>query len=169
MIIRLLIDRQVFFRPVNASAIRWPEQSLTFWLTFSQKRVSTSIAMTRILVIDDDPDTRSLLEQTLRSAGHEVVLAADGREGVEHYRAKPADLVITDLYMPNQDGFETIAQLRRCSSSVAIIAMSGKTTAGTMLSAAQKLGAVEVLQKPFGNDELLSAVGKALRIDPRAG
>ena len=45
--------------------------------------------MARILVIDDDADMRTLLEHTLRSAGHEVVLAADGREGVQQYRTQP--------------------------------------------------------------------------------
>jgi len=123
--------------------------------------------MARILVIDDDADMRELLAETLRSAGHEVALAADGREGVREYRAKAADLVITDLYMPNQEGLETIIELRRCFPEVAIIAMSGKLAAATMLSIAQKLGAVAVLQKPFVADELLSAVGKALRPEAR--
>ena len=123
--------------------------------------------MARILVIDDDPDMRALLEHTLRSAGHEVALAADGREGLEQYRTKPAELVITDLYMPNQAGLETIVQLHKESPAVHIIAMCGKSTAMPMLSAAQRLGAVVVLQKPFVTDELLTAVGKALGTESR--
>ena len=119
--------------------------------------------MARILVIDDDPDMRALLEQTLKSAGHEVALAADGRQGVNLYRANQADLVITDLYMPGQEGLETIIELRRRFPEVAIMAVSGRAIAATMLSVAQKLGAVEVLQKPFVTGELLAAVGKALR------
>jgi len=118
--------------------------------------------MARILVIDDDADIRVLVEQTLQCAGHEVALAADGREGVEQYRANPADLVITDLYMPNQAGLETIVQLHKESPALHIIAICGKVTAMPMLSAAQRLGAVAVLQKPFIGDELLTAVGKAL-------
>ena len=93
--------------------------------------------MARILVIDDEPDVRALVEQTLKPAGHEVVPAADGREGVDSYCAKPADLVITDIYMPNQEGLETIVELRRRFPGVAIIAMSGWSTAETMLSIAQ--------------------------------
>jgi len=85
--------------------------------------------MARILVIDDDADMRTLLEDTLRSAGHEIVLAADGREGVQQYRTQPADLVITDLYMPIQQGLETIVQLRKEYPAVRIIAMCGKSTA----------------------------------------
>ena len=117
--------------------------------------------MARILVIDD-PDTRTMLEQILKSAGHEVILAADGREGVERHRTSPADLVIIDLYMPNQDGLETIRELRSCSPEVAIIAMSGTTDTGTMLSIAQDLAAVGILRKPFLAEELIAAVAKAL-------
>jgi DNA-binding response OmpR family regulator len=72
------------------------------------------------------------------------------------------DVVITDLYMPNQEGLETIRELRSRFPTVAIIAMSGRPTAETMLSIAQKLGAVGVLQKPFVPQELLAAVTKAL-------
>jgi CheY-like chemotaxis protein len=118
--------------------------------------------MARILVIDDEPDMRAMLELILKSAGHEVILAADGREGVERYRTSPADLVITDIYMPKQDGLETIRELRSCFPEVAIIAMSGSPDSGTMLSIAQNLAAVEVLRKPFVADELIAAVEKAL-------
>jgi DNA-binding response OmpR family regulator len=119
--------------------------------------------MARILVIDDDPDIRAFLEEILKPAGHEVILAADGREGMERYRTSPADLVITDLYMPNQEGLETIRELRTCFPEVAIIAMSGRTAALPMLSVAQKFGAVGVLRKPFSADELIAAVQEALR------
>ena len=124
--------------------------------------------MARILVIDDDSDTRAMLEQTLKPAGYEVILAADGREGVERYRASPVDLVITDLYMPNQEGLETIGELRRRFPEVAIIAMSGRPDSGTMLSIAQTLATVEILRKPFVADELIAAVGKALGGQPPA-
>jgi CheY-like chemotaxis protein len=118
--------------------------------------------MARILVIDDDPDTRAMLEQTLKPAGYEVILAADGREGVERYRNSPADLVLTDLYMPIQDGPDTIRELRSCYPEVAVIAMSGSIDTGTMLSIAQNLATVGILPKPFLPDELIAAVAKAL-------
>jgi CheY-like chemotaxis protein len=118
--------------------------------------------MARILVIDDEPDTRAMLEHILKAAGHEVILASDGREGVERYRTSPADLVVTDLYMPKQEGLETIRELRTRFPEVAIIAMSGRAAALTMLSVAQKFGAVAVLHKPFAPYELIAAVGKAL-------
>ena len=118
--------------------------------------------MARILVIDDEPDTRAMLEQILKRAGYEVVLAKDGREGMECYRRSPADLVITDLYMPNQDGVVTIRELRSCFATVAIIAMTGRPGTGTMLSIAQNATDVGILRKPFLPDELIAAVEKAL-------
>lgn len=118
--------------------------------------------MAYILVIDDDPDTREVLQSTLESAGHEVALASEGRQGVERYRARRPDLVITDLYMPGQEGLETIKQLRMEFPEVRIVAMSGKPAGGTMLTVAQRLGATAVLHKPFLPEELLKAVEQAL-------
>ena len=123
--------------------------------------------MARILIIDDDADMGALLGQALQTAGHEVVLAADGKEGVEQHRIKPAELIITDMYMPNQAGLETIIQLRKESPAVRIIAMCGKSTAMPMLSAAQRLGAIRVLQKPFVGEELLTAMERALGTESR--
>ena len=118
--------------------------------------------MARVLVIEDDPEMRKSLEKTLQSAGHEVVLAADGHEGMKHFRSLPSDVVITDLFMPNQDGIETMINLRREFPAVKIVAISGNISAGAMLSVAKRLGAVVVLEKPFDIDALLAAVNKAL-------
>lgn len=118
--------------------------------------------MADVLVIDDDPDMRELLRVTLEGAGHKVTLASNGREGVERYRAKPTDLVITDLFMPDQEGIETIKQMRIEFPDLSIIAISGKPTGGTMLTVAQRLGARAVLQKPFLPQELLEAVEESL-------
>jgi len=119
--------------------------------------------MARVLVIDDDLDTRMLLEETLKSAGHEVVLASDGKEGLTIYHTKPADVVITDIYMPGKGGLETIIELRQSYPEVPIIALSGTGAARAMLSIAQKFGAVAVLQKPFAAQDLINTVTNALR------
>src|ERR1039457_3686501 len=100
--------------------------------------------MARIFVIDDDPDTRAMLEETLKPAGYEVISAADGREGVMRHCANPAGLVITNLCMPKQDGLESIRELRTRFPEVAIIAMSGRPDSGTTLSLTQYLAAVEI-------------------------
>jgi len=117
--------------------------------------------MANILVIDDDLGVRGIIEQILKSAGHKVILAADGSEGIRLCRTEPADLVITDIFMPGQDGVQTIMQFRNLFPQVPIIAMSG-ITEGEMLAVAQKLGAVAILKKPFDHEQLLIAVEKAL-------
>jgi len=118
--------------------------------------------MALILVIDDDPDVLDVIKVALESAGHEVLVAPDGQQGVKMYRARPADLIITDLFMPGQEGLETIKQLRIEFPEVSIIAISGRPTGGTMLSVAKHLGAKAILQKPFLPAELLKAVEEAL-------
>jgi CheY-like chemotaxis protein len=115
-----------------------------------------------ILVIDDDPDIRKLLKDTLEGGGHQVSLASNGQEGVRQFKAKRADLVITDLFMPEQEGLETIKQLRLEFPDIPIIAISGRPTGGTMLSVAQRLGATAVLLKPFLPEELLRTVEQTL-------
>ena len=119
--------------------------------------------MARILVIDDDAEMRVLAEQILKSSKHEVVLEADGKEGMKKFRANPADLVIINLYMPDQEGFETIIELRRFFPEVGVMAMSGQAASRTMLAVAHALGATEVLQKPFFAEKMLTAVERALR------
>lgn len=118
--------------------------------------------MPRILVIDDDEDLRTLLGQVLESAGYEVLLASNGAEGIKLFRQVPADLVLTDLFMPEREGLETIMELRRKEPGVAVIAMSGKTLASSMLAVARQLGAVETLEKSFSAEQLLRAVENAL-------
>jgi DNA-binding response OmpR family regulator len=118
--------------------------------------------MSRILVIDDDPDMRSLLEENLKRSGYQVEIARDGAEGLAQFEAHPADLVVTDLYMPNKGGLETIIELRRRVSNLPIIAISGTGAADKMLSIAEKFGAFERIHKPFTSQELLAAVQKGL-------
>jgi len=118
--------------------------------------------MARILVIDDDPDIATTLGIALQMAGHDVVLAADGRQGMEKQRARPADLVITDLFMPEQEGLETIRELRKDFPEVPIIAMSGADVGNTMLTIASKMGAAKILRKPFDVAELMNAIEEVL-------
>jgi DNA-binding NtrC family response regulator len=124
--------------------------------------IGNGIAVPRILIIDDEADMRTMLEQMLKPTGCEVIQAPDGEEGVRQHRTAPADLIIIDLYMPKKEGLETIIELRKDFPEVAIVAMSGKTTANAMLAVAQRLGAIGILEKPFQQDQLFQAVEKAL-------
>ena len=113
--------------------------------------------------MDDEADMRRLIEEILESAGYEVVLAADGLEGMRQYHSTPVDLALIDLFMPNREGLETIKTLRQQFPDFPIIAMSGDALALVLLSVAQRLGATVVLQKPFLPEELLEAIKRVLR------
>jgi len=81
--------------------------------------------MARILIIDDESQIRSMLRLMLERVGYEVDEAPDGLEGIRQYREDPADLIITDLIMPNKDGIGMIIDLKKEFPKVKIIAMSG--------------------------------------------
>jgi two-component system, chemotaxis family, chemotaxis protein CheY len=119
--------------------------------------------MARILLIDDNATLRALLQVQLEEAGHEVRQAASGAEGARLYGEGGADLILCDLFLPDEDGLETIRGL--CQGGGArVIAMTGEAdlaSAGRLRAAAQ-LGAVGSLRKPFAAEELLAAVRAAL-------
>ena len=121
----------------------------------------------RVLVIDDEDAVRAALCATLSDAGCAVTTARDGAEALEILRAKPADAVLMDIYMPLQDGFEAIRELRRVAPAVKIIAISGGSRGNfDPLKAAEMLGADRTLRKPFGIDELLGALTELLPATP---
>jgi len=120
--------------------------------------------LARILVIDDDPDVRGSLTKILTRAGYEVVTAADGAAGIELQHHEPADVIITDIFMPGLDGLQTIRQLKKEGSGVRIIAVSGGDRTGTvdLKEHARLMGAFKVLAKPFEMHDVLAAVQEAL-------
>ena len=81
--------------------------------------------MALILVMDDDADVRRSLERVLVSRGHQVLLAADGGEGLRTWRERGADLVLLDIHMPNTDGIEVLVQLRGKAPRLPVIVISG--------------------------------------------
>jgi CheY-like chemotaxis protein len=125
--------------------------------------------MARILVIDDDEQVRGAIRRILERAGHTVVDVADGEAGMRAQREQPADLIITDIFMPGQDGIETIRQLRREFPGGKIIAISGGDRTHTMdlRKDAGLFGASRTLGKPFELTELLKAVSELLGEPPR--
>jgi DNA-binding response OmpR family regulator len=118
-----------------------------------------------ILVIDDDEAVRYSIHRIMQREGFAVAVAADGREGLELLdRVFPA-LVITDLIMPEMEGLETITELRKRRSELPIIAISGggRVIRPGYLDFAKKLGASDVLAKPFEPEDLVAAVKRQLR------
>ena len=119
--------------------------------------------MAKVLVVDDDPDIRAVIMEALRVAGHEVSSAANGREGIHQALAIQPDLIIIDLFMPEQEGLETIRKLSQQIPHVAILAISGRSVASSpMLTVALELGAANVLEKPFDAMTLRAAAEATL-------
>jgi DNA-binding response OmpR family regulator len=120
--------------------------------------------MPHVVVIDDNSDLLAILREALELAGYTVDVAPDGRAGLALLRARRPDLVITDIFMPELDGIETILEIRRDFPGLPIIAMSGGGTLGNMsyLPAAGQLGAVHTLSKPFDCAELVATVRELL-------
>jgi CheY-like chemotaxis protein len=122
--------------------------------------------MFRVLVIDDNRDMRDLMRVILEGAGYSVDLAEDGAAGLNAQRVRPADVVITDIFMPNQDGIETIARLRNEHPAVKVVAMSGggsRAKGQGYLFTAREIGAHAVLAKPFDQQDLLRTVSALLQ------
>ncbi len=122
--------------------------------------------MSSILLIEDDSNFRVMLCIALRQMGHEVVEASEGEHGVGLFETGRFDLVITDLIMPGQEGIETITKLIKKHPTARIIAMSGggRTSPESYLKMAKRLGAKEILAKPFSMDELGCAVERVLSV-----
>jgi DNA-binding response OmpR family regulator len=125
--------------------------------------------MVRVLVIDDDTLFVMLMVHSLKKYGHEVDFAPDGLTGVKKFRGSDFDVVVCDIVMPEQEGVETIQQMRIARADVAIVAISGGLSIGhsnkmDILEIANKLGADVTLKKPFQMSALNEAVDCALEM-----
>lgn len=119
----------------------------------------------KILVIEDDIQFREMLGQMLSTAGFEVVMAANGIEGLDQFRNAAPDLILTDILMPDKDGIETIIAIRHEQENARIIAMSGGRRAITPqfnLGSASLVGVRQTLTKPFSRQQLMDAIQEAL-------
>jgi CheY-like chemotaxis protein len=113
-----------------------------------------------IIVVDDDADQRLALKLALELAGYAVREAAHGAQALELQRAQPARFLVTDIFMPESDGFEAIAAFRREFPQTRIVAISGGGTRAKQdyLAAARLVGADATLQKPFDINTLLETL-----------
>ncbi len=120
--------------------------------------------MAKIIVIDDEPYILLMLKKMLEKEGHEVEMASNGVEGISLYHENGADLIITDIVMPEKEGLETIINLKTENPSLKVIAISGggRVDSREYLHSAQLLGAEKIFQKPFKKDEIVRAVAELL-------
>ena len=126
--------------------------------------------MARILIVDDEPAVQVTIRLLLERAGHSVVTAGDGRNGLAIFAAEAFDLLFLDIFMPGMDGLETMRRVRQAHPLIPIIVMSGhlmpsdSTSGPDFLKMAIGLGAVRSLRKPFKPADLLAAVAACLEI-----
>ena len=120
--------------------------------------------MRKVLIIDDEPYILLMLKKMLEKAGYEVDLASNGKEGLDLFGKNAADLVITDIIMPDKEGLEIILEMKKQRPDLKIIAISGggRISPESYLECAAHFGASRVFQKPFKQKELVSAVNELI-------
>lgn len=126
--------------------------------------------MKRVFVVDDEPDVVELLQTILQAAGFEVEVATDGRSALARLLAKPADLLVLDLMMPDLDGFELLKLLRldQRAAAMPVLIVSARTGQQDQIESLQ-LGANAYLCKPFSPRDLVRQVRALLELEPADG
>ncbi len=116
--------------------------------------------MARIKMIDDDDDFRKMLCFVLKEAGYEVVEAPNGKKGTDVYNSEQIDLVVTDIFMPEKEGVETVIELVETYPDIKIIAISGGGTQHSIeyLDQIKHFGVKKTFEKPFEMTEFLASI-----------
>lgn len=122
------------------------------------------ISQKNILVADDDPDIREITGHNLIKSGYQVVLASNGIDAIKSIKEVTFDLIISDLSMPDMDGFELMNELAKRKDKIPLIVISGLSEERCMLNMADKLGADYTFEKPFDNFDLINKVNELLSI-----
>ncbi|MCJ7540095.1 MAG: response regulator, partial [Desulfobacterales bacterium] len=114
-----------------------------------------------ILIVDDEEPIRKLYKRVFENFGYKVMVASDGNEGMALFRENPADLIITDIFMPEKDGHAFILEIMQEFPRTKVFAITGKITMmgiETELDIAKTLGAIKIFTKPVSLSELLEAI-----------
>jgi DNA-binding response OmpR family regulator len=124
--------------------------------------------MASILIIDDNEPFRATVKDLLEAKGHEVTLTIGGEDGIGQFQQKSFDLVLCDVFMPKEEGTDTIRKIRRLSESTPIISMTGGGGLNSdYLRVTRELGATRTIAKPFKVDEFLAVVRQCLAVADR--
>jgi len=116
--------------------------------------------MERVLVVEDDEDIRDVLQETLRRWGYDVVVAQDGKEGIDKFRSHSFSLVITDIRMPAMDGLSMLKTIRSEDSKVPIIVITGYPSVDSAVESLVQ-GADHYIVKPINMDDLEAKIRKS--------
>ncbi len=121
--------------------------------------------MSRVLVIDDEPYILLMLKKLFEKEGFDVDIAINGDEGIKIFSKYPADVIITDIVMPEKEGLETIREFKQTNPDLKIIAISGggRIDSKEYLDSARLFGAAKVFRKPFKQREMVNAVNELLK------
>ena len=117
----------------------------------------------RLLLADDEPVVRDTYAEILRAAGHAVDVAADGEAVLELVRAKPYDLLLTDLVFPPTDGIRVLKEVKRARPTLLVVVFSGRADVSSVMDAFRN-GAYDFLEKPVPRAKLLELANRALEI-----
>jgi two-component system OmpR family response regulator len=118
--------------------------------------------MTTILIIDDEPGVRDLLQDALGNAGYDVELAINGADGLDQLRRRSADLCIVDINMPTMNGYEFLKKLRAHDLKTPVLMLTARDAKDDVERGLRE-GADDYVRKPFSLDELLLRVAAILR------
>ena len=127
--------------------------------------MSSPPEMTRVLIVDDEPESRTRLRSLLQAHGHAVSEATNGLEALEHARQQPPDLVISDILMPQMDGF-ALCRASRTDPALArtpFVFYTGTYASAKDVAHARRLGATRFLVKSMAAEEVIRAITEALR------
>jgi len=118
----------------------------------------------KILIVDDDPDIRLLVDFHMSSEGYEVLEASDGMDALNIINENTVDIIITDITMPNMDGYELIRKLKESKKGIdiPIILLTGKKEEDSIITENTEYQPDEFLSKPFTKDALLKKIDKFL-------
>ena len=121
----------------------------------------------KVLLIDDNDVFRKAISDTLEIMKFDVTPLNDGKFATQYLKKKQYDIIITDIIMPDKDGFETITDIRRHDDKIPIIAVTGDGSyeLNQNLMIAERLGADDTLMKPFETSVLLDKINNILRLD----
>jgi two-component system nitrogen regulation response regulator NtrX len=119
--------------------------------------------MSRLLIVDDDPNTLASLSRAFRMAGHEVQVADNAARALALIREELFDLIFSDVVMPGKDGIALLEEIRGLGVSTPVVMISGQATLD-MAVRATRLGAVDFLEKPLSTEKLLLTVENATRL-----
>ena len=118
--------------------------------------------MSRILIVEDEPDIALMLADDLRVDGHDAEVAADGESAVRRLREETWDLILLDVMLPRKDGFEVCRDLRRARIQTPIIMLTAKTQEAEKILGLE-IGADDYITKPFSPRELRARIKAVLR------